>query len=77
MFIKIEDIIINTDNITTIATLETENEDYNSSKNGIHINMVNKNRVTLEKTSMNQIEYFLGKVNEKENKETRFEIMDL
>lgn len=76
MFIKIDDIIVNTGYITSIA-LKKENETEDPYENGIIINLINKNRIIIDNISMSQIEYLLGKVDEKENKETRFEIMDL
>lgn len=73
MFIKVEDILINTRNITSINKSDDDN-------NAIVIHFTNKNRVFFRNTTINEIEQKLKKINKakkSEDKLNRFEIMDL
>ena len=70
MFIKIKNIIINTDNVTSINEVEGTN-------NKIDIHLVNGKNVSFFDMNINQIEGLLRKVDKNEEKPNRLEILDL
>lgn len=70
MFIKIVDIIINTNNITSI------NEDKNNRK-VIEIHFTSGKYCSFQDISLNEIEYQLGKIDQNKNEPDRLEILDL
>lgn len=73
MFIRIKDIIVNTDNITTIN--EDDNEDENGKR--LRINFINGNKITFPNISLDKVERLLNKIDREEDKLKRLEILDL